>query len=77
MPLIPALGKWRKADLCEFEASLVYKASSRTAMAVTQRKIKTNKNQKIFSLYFPLILNTDQTTEFFLFLFFFYFFFFF
>jgi hypothetical protein len=26
-PLIPALGKQRQADLCEFEASLVYKAS--------------------------------------------------
>jgi hypothetical protein len=34
--LIPALGKKRQADLCEFEASLVYKASSRNA-DVTQR----------------------------------------
>ena len=31
MPLIPALRKQRQADLCEFEASLVYIASSRTA----------------------------------------------
>jgi hypothetical protein len=28
--------------LCEFEASLVYKASSRTARAVTQRNIVLN-----------------------------------
>ena len=37
MPLIPALGRQRQEDLCEFEASLVYKASSRTARTVTQR----------------------------------------
>ena len=37
MPLILALRRQRKADLSEFEASLVYRASSRTAKA-TQRK---------------------------------------
>ena len=37
MPLIPAHGRQRQVDLCEFEASLVYRASSRTARAVTQR----------------------------------------
>ena len=26
MPLIPALGRQRQADLCEFEASLVYRS---------------------------------------------------
>ena len=36
MPLIPALEKQRQVDLYELEASLVYKASSRTAGAVTQ-----------------------------------------
>jgi hypothetical protein len=30
-PLIPALWKQRQADLCEFEASLIYRVSSRTA----------------------------------------------
>jgi hypothetical protein len=35
-PLIPALRRQRQVDLCEFEASLVYKVSTRTAMA-TQR----------------------------------------
>ena len=30
MPLILALGKQRQVDLCEFEASLVYKVSSST-----------------------------------------------
>ena len=37
MPLIPALRRQRQVDLCEFEASLVYRASSRTVRAVTQR----------------------------------------
>ena len=30
-PLIPALGRQRLADLCEFEVSLVYRGSYRTA----------------------------------------------
>ena len=30
MPLIPALGRQRLVDFCEFEASLVYTASART-----------------------------------------------
>jgi hypothetical protein len=37
MPLISALGRQRQADISEFEASLVYRVSSRTAKA-TQRK---------------------------------------
>ena len=31
IPLIPALGRKRQVDLCEFAASLVYKMNSRTA----------------------------------------------
>ena len=43
--LIPAFGRQRQADLCEFETSLVYRASSRTARA-TQRNpvLKTKKD---------------------------------
>ena len=38
-PLIPApLRRQREADLCEFEVSLVYRGSSRTAKA-TQRNL--------------------------------------
>ena len=37
MPLIPALRRQRQADLCEFKASLVYRDSSRTVRAVTER----------------------------------------
>ena len=33
-PLIPTLRRQRQADLCEFEASLVYRVSSRTLSAI-------------------------------------------
>jgi hypothetical protein len=33
MPLIPTLRRQRQAELCEFEAILVYRVSSRTAKA--------------------------------------------
>ena len=48
MHLIPALRRQMQADLCEFEASLVYRASSRTVRAVTQRN-SVSKKQKVFS----------------------------
>lgn len=37
IPLIPTLKRQRQADHCEFEDSLVYKMSSKTARVVTQR----------------------------------------
>ena len=37
MPLIPALRRQRQVNLCEFEVSLVYRVSSRTAKAVTEK----------------------------------------
>ena len=50
-PLIPVLGRQRQADLCEFKASLVYRASSRIVRDATQRNpvLKTKKG-KIGSL---------------------------
>jgi hypothetical protein len=52
MPLIPALGRQRQTD-SEFEASLVYRVSSRTARATQrnpvpkkQNKTKQNNNNK-------------------------------
>jgi hypothetical protein len=44
--LIPALGRQRQADLCEFEVSLVYRVSSRAAN-VTQRKLQKPNPNKI------------------------------
>ena len=45
-PLIPALGKQRQVDLCEFEASLVYRASSRTATAILKNFVLKNQQNK-------------------------------
>ena len=45
-PLIPALSKQRKVDLCEFETSLVYRASSRTARATQRSPVSKNKKKK-------------------------------
>ena len=49
MPLIPALGKQRQADLHEFKVSLVYRVSSRTENKATQRNhvLKNQKEKKI------------------------------
>jgi hypothetical protein len=57
---MPALGRQKQGDLCEFEASLVYKASSRAARAVTRGnpvlKNKTNK-QTTFGNIFRMMIN--------------------
>ena len=45
-PLIPELGRQRQADLCEFEVSLVYRVSSRTARAVIQRNPVLKQTKK-------------------------------
>jgi hypothetical protein len=43
MSLVPALRRQRQADLCEFQASLVYISSSRIARAKKRSCLKTNK----------------------------------
>lgn len=45
MPLIPAFRRQRQADLNKFEASLVYRASSRIARAA-QRNPASEKEEK-------------------------------
>ena len=40
-----ALGKLRQADLCEFEANLVYRASSCTVKATQRNLVSETKNQ--------------------------------
>jgi hypothetical protein len=46
-PLISALRRQKKEDLCELKASLVYSMSSRTARLVKQRNpVSKNKNKK-------------------------------
>jgi hypothetical protein len=44
-PLIPALGRQRQAD-SEFEASLVYKVSSRTARAIKRNPVSKKKKKR-------------------------------
>ena len=50
MPLIPTLRRQRHVDLCEFKASLVYRASSRTGSKATEKpcfeKPKGRKKEK-------------------------------
>jgi hypothetical protein len=43
MPLIPALGRQRQVD---FEASLVYRVSSRTARAIQRNPVLKNQKKK-------------------------------
>ena len=44
MPLIPALGRQRQADLCEFGARLVYRVSSRTANATQRNHVSIDRS---------------------------------
>ena len=46
MPLIPAFGRQRQADLCEFEDSMAYKSSSRSSKA-TQRNPVSGKKKSV------------------------------
>lgn len=39
MPLIPAFRRWGQADICQFEASLVYLGSSRTASSLYRKTL--------------------------------------
>jgi hypothetical protein len=46
VPLIPAVRRQRQVDVCEFEASLVYRVSSRTARATERNPVlKKKQNQ--------------------------------
>ena len=46
MTLVPALGRPRQTDLCEFEASLVYRTSSRSARATQRNPVSRKKKKK-------------------------------
>ena len=47
IPLISALGRQKQVDLCEFEASLAYRVSSRTVRDTQRNPVSKNKNEKI------------------------------
>jgi hypothetical protein len=48
MLLIPTLGRQKQADLCESEASMLYRASSRTARATQRNPVSKNKSIYIY-----------------------------
>jgi hypothetical protein len=45
-PFIPALRRQRQTDLCEFNASLVYRANSRAARATERNLVLNHHPQK-------------------------------
>jgi hypothetical protein len=49
MPLIPALGKQRQADLCKFETSLIYRESSRIVKATLKDPVSNKQTPHIVS----------------------------
>lgn len=62
LALTPALGRQRQANLYEFRASLVYKASSRTARTITQR-ICLKKQNKTTTTTTKIILVPRKWTK--------------
>jgi hypothetical protein len=46
MTLIPALGRQRKVDLCEFKVSLVYRTSTRIAKTPQRNPVSKQANNK-------------------------------
>jgi hypothetical protein len=44
MLLIPALGRKKQANFCEFEVSLVYRGDFRTARAIKRNPVSKKKN---------------------------------
>ena len=43
-PLMPAPGRQKQSELCEFEATLVYRDNSRTAKATQKNPVLNNNN---------------------------------
>ena len=56
-PLIPALGRQRQVDLCEFEASLVYQELVPGQDPKLQRNLVSKDKKKDISLWY--ILKTE------------------
>jgi hypothetical protein len=60
MPLIPALGRQRQEDLFEFEASLVFRASSRTARLHRVLKIQKKKKIALSKSVIPMLQSINK-----------------
>ena len=59
----PALGRQRQADFCEFKASLVYKASSRTAGVTQRNSVSKTKRERERVLNYPEQNEVQNPTE--------------
>ena len=56
MPLIPVVERLEQVDLCEFKASLVYKASSRTVRATQRNPVPKNNNKVATDLPYDQVI---------------------
>lgn len=63
MPLSPALGRQRQADLFVFKDSLTYTVSSGTARATTEKPCPTKKKKKPLLLFVILCLKYYETIK--------------
>ena len=61
-PLIPALGRQRQADLCEFETTLVYRASTKTgSKAIQINPVSKNKQTSKQKATRPIVEDFQKT----------------
>jgi hypothetical protein len=58
-PLIPAIGRQRREDLCECEASLAYRVSSRTARA--PQGMLLNRKDKVEFLVLKILFPREES----------------
>jgi hypothetical protein len=56
-PLIPALRRQRQVDLCKFKASMVYRASSRTARDTQKNPVSFFFSNFLLDVFFIYISN--------------------
>jgi hypothetical protein len=64
MPLISVLGRQWQADLCAFKTSLVYRVSSRTALAIVRACLqKRRKKQTWLATCYTLIILAPEVRK--------------
>ena len=64
IPFIPALGRQRQPDLCEFKARMIYRVSSKTSRATKRNpvwNIQMEPNQPTNQIT-TTVINQNQTT---------------
>ena len=60
-PIVPALGRQRQADLCEFQASLVYIMSSGTAKTIERDPVTNKQTNKHTNTQKLILLSSIDT----------------